>query len=116
MSTPLSPWSGPLSGRRVSRLPTSAERDDGNRWTTGRCWLWCGREAARVVWIGPGTAQGVTVDLFACETCSRSLADQIIGTQLSADLGGHDLNGYAAVGTPIRPGFPPPSQGRHRRC
>lgn len=115
MSTTLSPWSGQLSGWRIARLPPSAEQDDGNGWTTGRCWLWCGREDARVMWIGPGTAHGVTADLFACETCARSLADQISDTQLSTDLGRHELTGYAEAGTVADPAHPRPPQGRHRR-
>ncbi|WP_225848260.1 hypothetical protein [Streptomyces sp. HPF1205] len=115
MSTALSPWSGPLSGSRTARLPPTAEQDNGNRWSTGRCWLWCGREAARVVWIEPGTVHRLTTDLFACEACARLLADQIISAQLSADLGSHGLPGYADVGIPDRPVLPPLPQGRHRR-
>jgi hypothetical protein len=115
VSTALRPWSGPLSALRIARLPRSAEQDDDNGWTTGRCWLWCGREAARVLWIGPGTAHGITADLFACEACAQSLADQIIGTQLSVDLGSHELTGYADVGSPAAARRLRPPQGRHRR-
>ncbi|WP_225847304.1 hypothetical protein [Streptomyces sp. HPF1205] len=72
MSTDLRPWLGRLAAPRIARLPLPAETDDGNHWTTGRCWLWCGREHARVLWIGSGTAPGgVTTHLFACASCAR---------------------------------------------
>lgn len=116
MSTDLRPWLGPLSAPRIARLPPPAETDDGNHWTTGRCWLWCGREHARVLWIGTGTAPGgVTAHLFACAACAQSLGDEILASQLSADIGGHELPGYANVGRPEATRPPAPPSGRHRR-
>jgi hypothetical protein len=115
LSAALRPWSGPLSGRRIARLPPSAEQGDDNCWTTGRCWLWCGREAARVYGSAPAQRTASPADLFACEACVQSHADQIIGAQLSADLGAHDLTGYADVGSPGMARHPHPPQGRHRR-
>lgn len=116
MSTELRPWSGPLAAPRIARLPPPAETDDGNRWSTGRCWLWCGRERARVLWIGTGTAPGgVTADLFACATCAQSLGDQVLESQLSADIGGRELDGYASVGRPFRNPVAAREGGRHRR-
>ncbi|WP_329133638.1 hypothetical protein OG552_16535 [Streptomyces sp. NBC_01476] len=116
MSSDLRPWLGTLAAPRIARLPPSAEPDDGNRWTTGRCWLWCGREQARVLWIGTGTAPGgVTAHLFACAACAQCLGDEILASQLSSDIGGNELHGYAHVGRPetARPLAPP--NGRHRR-
>jgi hypothetical protein len=94
------------------RLPPVAERDDDNLWVTGCCWLWCGRESARVVWLGPATALGVSADVFACEACTRSLADQILDAQMARDAG-PEL-GLASVGA-IRPHALSPPSGRHRR-
>lgn len=94
------------------RLPPVAERDDDNLWVTGRCWLWCGRESARVVWLGPATVLGVSADVFACEACTRSLADQILDAQMARDAG-PEL-GLASVGA-IRPHALSPPTGRHRR-
>lgn len=106
MGTDLRPWLGTLGAPRIARLPPPAETDDGNHWITGRCWLWCGRERARVLWIGAGTAPGgVTADLFACTSCAQVLGDQILDSQLSADIGGRAADGYASAGT----------SGRHRR-
>lgn len=116
MSNDLRPWLGKLAAPRIARLPPPAETDDGNHWTIGRCWLWCGREHARVLWIGTGTAPGgVTTHLFACVACAQSLGDQILAAQLSADIGGHELHGYANVGTPETVRTPAPPGGRHRR-
>ncbi|MEC3993647.1 hypothetical protein VSR01_08895 [Actinacidiphila sp. DG2A-62] len=94
------------------RLPPVAERDDDNLWVTGRCWLWCGRESARVVWLGPATVLGVSADVFACAACTQSLADQILDTQMARDTG-PEL-GLTTVGA-IRPHALSPPSGRHRR-
>lgn len=110
------PWQGMLSAPRIPRLPPQPETDDGNHWVTGRCWLWCGRESTRVLWIGTGTgSSGVTGDLFACATCVQALDDQILEAQLSKDLGGHNLLGYASVGTVHDAIAHGPPSGRHRR-
>lgn len=116
MATGLRPWIGTLAAPGIARLPPPAEMDDGNHWITGRCWLWCGRERTRVMWIGTGTALGgVTAHLFACASCAQSLGDQVLASQLSADIGGHDLDGYTSVGTPSRNSAPAEPSGRHRR-
>jgi hypothetical protein len=85
----------------VERLPPVAQPGDGNAWTVGRCWFWCGREAAVVLWIGPATVAGTTAGLYACGTCLRTLADQIIATRLGSDRS----EGLAQA----------PPAGRHRR-
>jgi hypothetical protein len=69
-----------------------------------------------VLWIGMGTAPGgVTAHLFACAACAQSLGDEILASQLSADIGGHELPGYANVGRPETTRPPAPPSGRHRR-
>lgn len=114
--TGLRPWLGALAAPRIARLPPPAETDDGNRWVTDRCWLWCGRERTRVVWIGTGTAPGgVTAHLFACASCAQSLGDQVLAAQMSVDVGGHELDGYASVGMSADGRIPTQPSGRHRR-
>jgi hypothetical protein len=87
----------------TERLPPVARPGDGNVWVTGRCWFWCGREAALVVWVGPATVAGTTAGVYACGACLRALADQIIATRLGSDM----TEGIA-------PAHAPPA-GRHRR-
>jgi hypothetical protein len=85
----------------VERLPPIAQPGDGNAWETGRCWFWCGREAARVLWIGSATVAGTAAGLYACGTCLRVLADEIIATRLGSDMS----EGLAQA----------PPGGKHRR-
>lgn len=92
----------------LERLSVVARTNDGNRWQTGRCWLWCGRTSARVLWIGPATAGGTTAHLYACESCMVQLADQIINDRLGSDMS-EGLDGKA-----VRWSHGPP-RGRHRR-
>lgn len=111
----LRPWVGHLRpGPPSSRLPPMAQTDDGNHWVTGRCWLWCGRESARVVWVGSAGALGVTADVFACEACALSLADQVIASQMAEDVSASSLGGLERVGAPAHQSHGPPA-GRHRR-
>ena len=111
MTTELRPWHGPLAASRFARLPPPADTDDGNLWTTGRCWLWCGREQTRVLWIGTGKAPGgVTAHLFACAPCAQELGDQVLAAQLSTDLRKHSAHAdVSPSGALVRRG------GRHRR-
>lgn len=116
MSSDLRPWLGTLAAPRIARLPSPPETNDGNQWITGRCWLWCGRERTRVLWIGTGTAPGgVIAHLFACASCAQSLGDQVLDSQLSADIGGGELDGYASVGVPAHVRATARPSGRHRR-
>lgn len=86
------------------RLPPSPETGDRNPWVTGRCWLWCGRERAPVLWLGPATAAGTTAGLYGCESCIRVLSDQIYAEAMGIDVNwGLD---HLAHGPPT---------GRHRR-
>jgi hypothetical protein len=88
----------------LDRLPPVAQPGDGNAWVTGRCWFWCGRESARVLWIGPASVAGTSTGLYACGSCLRLLADQIIATRLGSDMteGLEHAHG--------------PPTGRHRRA
>ena len=113
----LRPWVGHLRPPRIVRvLPAQPETDDANPWVTGRCWLWCGRQSTRVLWIGTGIGTGgVTGHLFACAACIRALDDQILDAQLSKDIGGGDIPGFASVGTGHSASAHAPPSGRHRR-
>jgi hypothetical protein len=116
MSDDMRPWSRALAAPRVAWLPPPAETDDSNRWTTGRCWLWCGRERTRVLWIGTGTVLGgVTAHLFACASCAEALGDQVLDSQLSACIGGGDISGYASIGASAQFRATARPSGRHRR-
>lgn len=91
------------------RLPPTPQEDDGNYWVTGRCWLWCGRVSARVLWLGPATVAGTTVGIYACEACTAVLANEIVSERLGLDME-WGLNGRFPHGPPA--GTP---TGRHRR-
>lgn len=54
-----------------------AQTDDNNPWRTGRCWLYCRRLKARVVWIGPAEKPGVELPMYACAQCLEIL-DEIV--------------------------------------
>jgi hypothetical protein len=81
-----------------------AQPGDGNAWVTGRCWFWCGRERARVLWVGPASVAGTSTGLYACGSCLRLLADQIIATRLGSDMAEGLEHAHA------------PPTGRHRRA
>ncbi len=54
--------------------PLVARTDDGNRWVTGSCWLYCRRRDVRVLWIGSVTTPGATGDVYGCGPCVAELA------------------------------------------
>ncbi|MBM9508526.1 hypothetical protein [Actinacidiphila acididurans] len=58
-------------------LPEPATTDDGNEWTDGYCWLFCGRQWTRVLWIGPASVAGAQAPMFACEPYIRELQGRI---------------------------------------
>lgn len=58
-------------------LPAPADTDDGNRWVDGYCWLYCGQEWTRVLWIGPVSVAGAQAAMYACGPCIRELQDQV---------------------------------------
>lgn len=59
--------------------PPVAQPDDGNRWVTGACWLYCRREGVRVLWVGSVRTPGATDDLYACGPCITEL-DRMVHT------------------------------------
>lgn len=99
--------------------PLVAQTDDGNRWVTGSCWLYCRRENARVLWVGSVSTPGATGDMYACGPCIAEL-DHIVRIQ------SHDRDGItdraAQSATITVPAHAPPpralpageSGGRHR--
>ncbi|WP_107407554.1 hypothetical protein [Streptomyces griseus] len=58
-------------------LPAAADTDDGNTWTDGFCWLYCGQRWTRVLWIGPVSVAGAQAAMFACGPCIRALQEQV---------------------------------------
>ncbi|MDV9194811.1 hypothetical protein [Streptomyces sp. Wh19] len=58
-------------------LPAPADTDDGNSWTDGYCWLYCGQRRTRVLWIGPVSVAGVQAAMYACGPCVRALQEQV---------------------------------------
>lgn len=66
---------------------STAQTDDGNRWLTGRCWLYCRRRRVRVVWIGPVTSPSGHGAMYACEQCLEDLDALVREAGRRRDLG-----------------------------
>jgi hypothetical protein len=58
-------------------LPAAATTDDGNHWVDGYCWLYCGQQWTRVLWIGPASVAGAQAAMYACGPCIRELQERI---------------------------------------
>jgi hypothetical protein len=58
-------------------LPEPAVTDDANEWSDGHCWLFCGRQWTRVLWIGPASVAGAEAPMYACGPCIRELQERI---------------------------------------
>ncbi len=58
-------------------LPEPATTDDGNEWVDGYCWLYCGRQWTRVLWIGPANVAGAQAPMYACGPCIRELQNLV---------------------------------------
>ncbi|MGP3979179.1 hypothetical protein ACTWQF_35260 [Streptomyces sp. 8N114] len=71
--------------------PLAAQPDDGNQWLTGVCWLYCRREAARVLWVGSVRTPGAIGDVYACGPCVAEL-DHMVRNQ------SHGRDGVEAAG------------------
>ncbi|MFD4143664.1 hypothetical protein [Streptomyces sp. NPDC058572] len=92
-------------------LPAPASTDDGNKWVDGFCWLYCGQQWTRVLWIGPASVACAQAPMYACGACIRVLQERVWQSILIKD-------------EPARPDRPsetpalePPSArrvGRHR--
>lgn len=60
-----------------SGLPAPAATDDGNKWVDGFCWLYCGQQWTRVLWIGPASVAGAQAPMYACGPCIRALQERV---------------------------------------
>ncbi|MFJ4677551.1 hypothetical protein [Kitasatospora sp. NPDC088783] len=70
----------------AGRLPEPPEENDGNPWTVGDCWLYCGRTSVRVLWLGPVTAAGgVTAELLVCADCISTLHGREVAAMAKRD-------------------------------
>ncbi|MFJ4409535.1 hypothetical protein [Streptomyces sp. NPDC088910] len=58
-------------------LPEPATTDDGNDWTDGYCWLFCGQQWTRVLWIGPANVAGAQAPMYACGPCINELQERV---------------------------------------
>ncbi len=58
-------------------LPAPASTDDGNKWVDGHCWLYCGHQWTRVLWIGPASVADVQAPMYACGACIRALQERV---------------------------------------
>ncbi|GAA2138000.1 hypothetical protein GCM10009760_18950 [Kitasatospora kazusensis] len=58
-------------------LPAPAATDDGNHWVDGFCWLYCGQQWTRVLWIGPASVAGAQAAMFACGPCIEELQERV---------------------------------------
>ncbi|CAL9534394.1 hypothetical protein SUDANB70_04124 [Streptomyces sp. enrichment culture] len=92
-------------------LPAPAATDDGNEWVDGVCWLYCGQQWTRVLWIGPASVAGAQAPMYACGPCIRVLQERVWQSLLSKDEPARSdrPSKATAVG-------PPPARrtGRHR--
>lgn len=58
-------------------LPAPADTDDGNHWVDGVCWLYCGQQRTRVLWIGPASVAGAQAAMYACGPCIQELQERV---------------------------------------
>ena len=57
--------------------PSPAATDDNNQWVDGFCWLYCGQQWTRVLWIGPANVAGAQAAMFACGPCIQELQERV---------------------------------------
>ncbi|MEU4499544.1 hypothetical protein AB0F96_40405 [Streptomyces sp. NPDC023998] len=92
-------------------LPAPAATDDGNEWVDGFCWLYCGQQWTRVLWIGPASVAGAQAPMYACGPCIRTLHELVWQSILLNDEPARPEKPSEAAGNA------PPSgrrTGRHR--
>ncbi|MFJ9693132.1 hypothetical protein [Kitasatospora sp. NPDC101183] len=58
-------------------LPAPAATDNRNPWVDGFCWLYCGQQWTRVLWIGPATVAGAQAPMYACGPCIQELQERV---------------------------------------
>lgn len=99
--------------------PVPAQTDDGNPWVDGPCWLWCGHQNTRVLWLGPVSASGAHAPFYACGPCLALLHHSVWDYVVAQDRLPQDEMGFEI------PLYRPPAdrevrpvhyrRGRHRR-
>ncbi|MFJ9826732.1 hypothetical protein ACIRSU_20520 [Streptomyces sp. NPDC101160] len=93
-------------------LPDPPATDNGNDWVDGVCWLYCGQQRTRVLWIGPATVAGAQAPIYACGACIKELQARIWRSHRAQDAISHSAPS---------PGRAPElrsaagGRGRHRR-
>ncbi|RPE33847.1 hypothetical protein [Kitasatospora cineracea] len=92
-------------------LPEPPSTDDGNHWVDGFCWLYCGQQWTRVLWIGPASVAGAQAAMYGCEPCIRELQERVWRSILLNDEPAGPAPAVAQGGRPAVSGRP----GRHRR-
>ncbi|MEU5148446.1 hypothetical protein AB0G42_14775 [Streptomyces yangpuensis] len=92
-------------------LPAPAATDDGNRWEDGRCWLYCGQQRTRVLWIGPVSVAGAQAPMYACGPCIQKLQEQVWEALLLGDEPTHQAQ---PAPRPDMEASSESSGGRHR--
>jgi hypothetical protein len=100
--------------------PLPAETNDGNEWVDGWCWLWCGWQYTRVLWIGAIGTPGANAPLYACGPCIQLLSESVwdyaeVQNALPRDEWGRDIPLYrsATADPPALVGY---RRGRHRKA
>jgi hypothetical protein len=99
--------------------PPPAQSDDGNPWVDGWCWLWCGWQYTRVLWIGAVGTPGANAPLYACGACIRLLSESVwdyadAQNELPRDEWGRDIPLYRSA-TEEQSALVRFRRGRHRR-
>lgn len=89
--------------------PEPVREDEGEEWSEGMCWLYCGHRWTRVMWIGPAsTGSGsATAPIQACRPCIARL-DELIWSYL------HHCDGVAPVNASAQTPAGRARSGRHR--
>ncbi|AUG78111.1 hypothetical protein CFP65_3311 [Kitasatospora sp. MMS16-BH015] len=93
-----------LSEIRSALLPAPPNEDDGNGWTLGDCWLYCGRTSVRVLWLGTVTAAGgIHAALHACAECIARLHGKAVTATVERDAPATDTGRRARHARPKVP-------------
>ncbi|AXG78425.1 hypothetical protein DVK44_12680 [Streptomyces paludis] len=96
--------------RLNANRPEPARTDDGNEWSYGRCWLWCGQVHTPVLWLGTAqTAGGVAAPFTVCGPCVQALHDAIWDHAMTMDRRAVARAAAAGGGGPQPWGAPAPA-------
>ncbi|MFJ5122256.1 hypothetical protein [Kitasatospora sp. NPDC088548] len=66
-----------IAGFACGDVPDPPTTDDGNTWVDGFCWLYCGQQWTRVLWIGPAHVAGAQAPMYACGPYIRELQERV---------------------------------------